>query len=92
MWTLLSYCWTRLKTLKREIGWHMGCYLMSMKLFKSITKLQGKTEPYIDWYHATDLSDAKSQCDDEAKYFGLPMDYRRSVEFVECDMNTLKPV
>ena len=61
-----------------------------MKLFKATTTVKGMREPFVDWFCAKNLADAKAQCEAEAKNCGLPMDERRSVEFVECNPETLE--
>ena len=54
-----------------------------MKLFRATTTVKGMREPFVDWYHAKSLEEAKLKCDAEAKDCGLPMDERRTVVYVE---------
>lgn len=65
-----------------------------MKLFRANTKVATSTKTYdfTDWFEAETLEQAKSLCDAEAKDCGVPMDDRRTVDFVECDPKTLKPI
>jgi hypothetical protein len=65
---------------------------MKTKLFKVTTTVQGSREPFVDWFEAESLDEAKAKCDVESKECGLPMDDRRSVVYVECNPETLKPL
>lgn len=65
---------------------------MKMKLFKATTTIQGSREPFVDWYEAESLEHTKAQNEADAIRYGLPMDERRSVVFVECNPETLKPL
>lgn len=65
---------------------------MKTKLFKATTTVKGFREPFVDWFEAESLDAAKAECDVESKACGLPMDERRSVVYVECNPETLKPL
>jgi hypothetical protein len=65
---------------------------MKAKLFKATTTIDGSREPFVDWFKAESLGEAKAKCDGDAKEYGLPMDERRSVVYVECNPETLKPL
>jgi uncharacterized protein YcbX len=64
---------------------------MQTQLFKATTTVQRSSEQFVDWFEAASLAEAKAKCEAEAKACGLPMDERRSVVYVECNPNTLKP-
>jgi len=64
---------------------------MKTKLFKATTTVQGSREPFVDWFEAESLDEAKVKCDAESNACGL-MDARRSVVYVECNPETLKPL
>lgn len=63
---------------------------MKTKLFKVTTKVAGKTEPMVDWYDG-ELAEARANWDEDCHRYGLPTD-KVTVEFVECDPETLKPI
>jgi hypothetical protein len=65
---------------------------MKTKLFRATTKIEGTKEPFVDWFEAATLDAAKVLHDAEAKECGVPMDARRTVEYVECNPETLKPL
>ena len=62
-----------------------------MKLFKTITKVEGHQEPYVDWYEGNTESEARKCWDEDCHRYCLPMD-KVTVHFVECDPTTLKPI
>jgi len=64
---------------------------MKTKLFKSITKVAGKIEPMVDWYNGETLDECRADWDEDCHHYGLPMD-KVTVEFIECDQKTLKPL
>lgn len=64
-----------------------------MKLFRATTTVKGHMdgEPYVDWYEAETLEQARELWDEDCHRYQLPMD-KVTVEFVECDPVTLVPV
>lgn len=62
-----------------------------MKMFKSITKVKGVKEPFVDWFHALSLETAQAMWRSQATAFGVPLQ-DATVTFTEVDPATLKPV
>ena len=64
-----------------------------MKLFKATTKTVSTVtaSEFADWYDADTLEDARAMWSEDCHRYGLLMD-KTSVEFVECNPETLKPV
>ncbi len=61
------------------------------RLFKTISKVQGQHEPLVDWYYGATEAEARAAWDEDFRRYSLPMD-KTTVEFIECDPVTMKPI
>ena len=65
-----------------------------LKLWRAKTKtVVGLAVPadYIDWYHAATQEEARELWLEDAHRYGVPL-HKTTVELVECDEQTLKPI
>jgi hypothetical protein len=61
-----------------------------MKLFRFTTKVEGMSEPMVDWYEGETVEAARVDYDEDTHRYGLPAT-GITVEIVECDPKTLMP-
>jgi hypothetical protein len=62
-----------------------------MKLFKTITTVQGTRESFVDWIETDDASKLRAEWESQCAECGVPI-AKASVQFIECNPSTLKPV
>lgn len=62
-----------------------------MKLFRATTTVEDTKGTFVDWFRANNQEEARAGWETEAKACGVPVE-KATVEFTECDTETLKPV